>query len=98
MAKLEALVRRRCAVLRLSVHESASEVSQSSSIFRALNLDLHAASITQWHPEWHVPKGTYTMHKPVYFNRKPVTDIQGPSSARRACTIMSLTLRRSVTI
>ena len=90
MAKLEVLARRRHAVLRLSVHESASEVNcsggdvqvvsryrylvfrpfveqltvfhtsglvlASSSIFRVLDLDLH--SITQWHPEWHVPKGT----------------------------------------
>ena len=91
MAKLEALARRRRAVLRLSIHKSASEVKRSggdtqvisrhcylvvfhpfveqltvfhtsglvlasSSIFRVLDLDLHA--ITQWHPEWHVPKGT----------------------------------------
>ena len=88
MAKLEALARRRRGVLRLSVHESASEVNRSgrdaqvvschrylvfhpfveqltvfhtsglvlasSSIFRVLDLDLHA--IMRWHPEWHVPK------------------------------------------
>ena len=43
--------------------------------------------------------------KPVYFNRKPVTDRhtstnsdQDPTSARRACTIMYLTLRRSAII
>ena len=91
MAKLEALVRQRCAVLCLSVHKSVSEVNRSggdaqvvschcylvvfypfveqltvfhtsglvlasSSIFRVLDLDLHA--IARWHPEWHVPKGT----------------------------------------
>ena len=91
MAKLKLLVRRHCAVLRLSVHESASEVNCSggdaqvishhrylvvfrpfveqlivfhtsglvlalSSIFRVLELNLHA--IARCHPEWHVPKGT----------------------------------------
>ena len=104
MAKLEALARQRRAVLRLSVHKSASEVNHSggdaqvvschrylhpsveqltvfhtsglvlasSSIYRVLDLDLDA--IARWHPERHVPKGTKTMHKPVYFNRKPVTN------------------------
>ena len=92
MAKLEALARRRRAVLCLSVHGSASEVNRSggdaqvvschhclvvfhpsvdqlivfhtsglvlasSSIFRVLDLDLHA-TIAQWHPERHVPNGT----------------------------------------
>ena len=90
MVKFKALARRRCAVLRLSVYESASKVNRSggdeqvvschcylvvlhpfveqltvfhisglvlvsSSIFRVLDLDLHA--IAQWLPERHVPKG-----------------------------------------
>ena len=49
------------------------------------------------------------MRKPIYFNRKPVTDrhtnttsdkdpTSAPTSARSACTIMSLTLRRSAII
>ena len=108
MAKLKSLARQRHAVLRLSVHESASKVNRSGgdaqvvschrylvvfhpfvehlTVFHTSGLVLALSSISEssttismpcaiarWHPERHMPKGT-TMHKPVYFNRKPIAD------------------------
>ena len=43
-------------VEQLTVFHTSGLVLASSSIFRVLDLDLHA--ITWWDPEWHVPKGT----------------------------------------
>ena len=67
----------------LTVFHTSGLVLASSSIFRVLKLNLHA--IGQWHPERHMPKGTQTMHKPVHFNCKPVTDIDTSTSSDSPC-------------
>ena len=54
---------------QLTVFHTSGLVLASSSILRVLDLDLPL----RWHREQHMPN-RYVNPKPVYFNRKPVTD------------------------